>query len=1583
MVVLKRLADAIGDGDNVRAVIRGSAVNHNGRTAGITVPSTRAQQELIREALDRSGVTPSEVAYLEAHGTGTSLGDPIEFRAAYSSLAGARSPDAPLWLGSVKTNLGHLEAAAGIAGLIKVILSIEHRLIPPHLHLKTLNPHLPSVDGRISIPRELVPWAGRRLAGVSSFGISGTNAHVIIDEPPASLPEDPGDDARVFLMAVSARSPAALTSNARDYAAAIAASDEALSDICHTAAVRRNHHEIRLGVLGRTRDEIAHRLAAVADERSAGGATEERLVPADERKIVFLFPGQGTQWVGMGSGLLNGRFPEFANALSDCDAAIARHTGWSVLDVIRDPSPARLERVDVVQPTIFAVQVALARLWQSWGIQPDAVVGHSLGEIAASVIAGGLDLNDGARVISVRSRLVRAASNKGGMVVAELSESEADALLADQGLALSVAAVNGPRSIILAGEEGAIRQIAADLEAKQVFCRRIDVEYASHCAQMDPLLPQLRAELADLEPQRWEVPFHSTVLGTARTALKVDATYWADNLRRPVLFWPVMRDLVGSGHDVFLEISPHPVLLDSIADGLGDLGRRGICLPSLRKGSSEEETILSSLATAYATGFDIDWRKVYPEGGCVPLPTYRWQKDVQLVPHADQTSGDGVASIEVAKDGTRLWQKQFNEYSDPAYFGHRVYERPILPLSAVVDCMMAAVAHLAPSGWLRLSELRLHRSLPLPAGFEQAKIQCTLSMSDAKHGVVQLHAREKQGWQLVAETTLTTSEQSYDTEPSRGSYPEIAAASDASRISGAEFYERTRLRGVGYDVKLRLVESLRLDRNSAIGDLMRHSGPGKPNRLGWLAIEAAVQVAAALANSQLASEEDELLLPTRVGRLSVREPGSVPTCVHAMASQAGKDNPDRVLIDVRLIGNDGTSLAELEGLCFERAEGAVADDPKGWVYETTWQEAPGDAPSRVHDPRCWLILADARGVGEELAHSLEQTGDRCVLLTPGDSFARLGPSRCVVRPGAASDFTSAMKIASEMQLSLAGIIHLWSLDTPGADDTTVATLQRDVRTGCSSVISAVQALIAEDGTDEPRLWLVTCNSQAVTGQESNLRLGASHIWGLGRALMQEHRECGARLLDLDDSLTVSKAAQIVHDELHRSGDESQVAVRSDARLVPRLTRALSAQSSEPPHQPRADGAYLIVGGWGDLGLALCRRLIARGARRLILVGRSKFPPRGEWSSLAVGSSMSQRIESIRALESMGASVQIESIDVADGAALRCFLERYRNEGWPAIRGVVHAAAEIRDKLLHQTTVSDLDAVFRSKVSGAWELHRAFSGQKLDFFVLFSSASALLPMPGQASYAAANCFLGALAHHRRSCGLSAIALNWSGWQAQGVALSVGGRRTLEYLRRQGIRELPVNEALELFSALKDAAQPELTILRVKDDHEIDGKSILRSSSLFCSHLTGTPKQGGESAPRHALSSQLAAAVSRNERYDILQNVVVDTFAHVLRRDAARIDPNTPMRDLGIDSLMAMELRNGLEKDTGVRLSATVMWAYPTLATLTSHLLTRVERSLQIPSDEPPAEFSAKIDEDLAAILSEAERLPDDDCQASDD
>ncbi|QRK05992.1 type I polyketide synthase [Archangium violaceum] len=1176
VVVLKRLSDALASGDEILAVIRGTATNHDGPSGGLTIPNGAAQQDVIRRALANGRVAPHQVSYLEAHGTGTSLGDPIELRAMWAVLGQGRPAERRLTVGSVKTNFGHLEGAAGISGLIKLALALRHKQIPAHLHLKNPNPYIDWDRMPIDIPRQLAAWdvpsGESRIGGVSSFGLSGINAHVVLEEAPERKEPVRAQVAREVVLPLSARSEEALKALAGEYVKALEEQGApGVEEAGYTAAVRRAHHEQRLAVVGASREEWTEKLRAWMRGEERPGLAVGKVEEGRRGKVVFVFPGQGSQWEGMGRELM-GKEPVFRQAIEACDAALKRHVKWSLKEVLEKGQG--LEKVEVIQPALFAVEVALAAMWRSWGVEPDAVVGHSMGEVAAAHVAGALSLEDAARVICERSRLVASTSGKGGMAVVELGAEEAEKRIASKGGRVSVAASNGPRSTVLAGEKEALGEVLKELEGEGKFCRWVKVDYASHSAQMEPLKPELMRVLGSVRPKAGNVPIYSTVTVTSGDGADFDASYWVKNLRERVRFAETVKKLKEEGHGLFVEMSPHPILKNEV-EGSAEGGV--IALPSLRRGEPERAALLGSLGALYAAGHEVDWTKQHPQGGrLVALPTYPWQRQRHWLEGLDAGGNRSARNRATSRHpmlgdslhasvgpGTRFWEIDLGLERLPFLADHRVQEAIILPAAAYLEMATSAAIEGFGAESPRVEDVRFSRALFLPdEGTRRVQLALTPEPGGRVSFQVSSASPDEHTWTLHASGSLRL-----EAAPSKDTATLDEAqvrARCSQQVSGARHYEDSRARGLDYGPGFQGVESLWRRDGEALGRIQLPA-PVAPAagayRIHPALLDACFQVVTAAVPAD-AMDQDETYLPVGMESFRILAPPKGSLWSHATLRRAEDGNG--FVGDVLIHDAEGQLVGEVHGIRAQKLDATKSGDSlEDWLYEVRW--VPRARPVRTERPAeagrsSWLVLADESGVGSWLVTRLQARGERVVLVTASSGAAGLvleSPERYKIDPRRPESFRQLIAEAFGAKPPV-GVVHLWSLDvaSPGLDS--AAWLREAEMLNPTSVLHLSQALAGAGWSKAPRLWLVTRGSQPVGSRP--VLPGGSSMWGMARSLELESPEWRCTAVDLDTEGEISTQAASLLDELDADDTETQVALRGTERSVARLVRASAPRS---------------------------------------------------------------------------------------------------------------------------------------------------------------------------------------------------------------------------------------------------------------------------------------------------------------------------------------------------------------------------------------------------------------------------------------
>ncbi|MFJ8622756.1 amino acid adenylation domain-containing protein [Kitasatospora sp. NPDC093550] len=1542
VVVLKRLSDAQRDGDPVHAVILGSGVNQDGRTNGITVPSADAQATLIERVCAEAGVLPGSLQYVEAHGTSTAVGDPIEAAALGRVLGIGRRSGDRCYVGSVKTNIGHTEAAAGVAGLIKTALALKHRRIPPHLNLERPNPAIDLAALPFEIPAEPLDWPehpGPARAGVNSFGFGGTNAHVLLEEPPAPVPAAPAAEPLCTVLPLSTKDAAGLPELADAVRQELAAGVP-LTDLGHTLAHRRQHLPERLAVAYSSRQDLAEALAAYGRGEEHPRVVRGRARERRERRLAWVFTGMGPQWWGMGRGLYESE-PVYREAVRAVDREIREQAGWSLLEELaRDEADSRMAETWLSQPANFAVQVGLSALWRSHGLRPDAVVGHSTGEVAAFHEAGVYDLADAVRVVLARSRLQHRLAGTGGMLAVGLPEAEAERRIRPYRDRISLGAVNSPSAVTLAGDTEALGELARELTAQDVFARLLDVEVPYHSVRMDPIQDELVAALAVIKPQEARLPLYLTAREGLAQGPELDGGYWWENVRNPVRFRAAVERMAEDGHGLFLEVGPHPVLGHAIRE----CAERAHTLPSIRRHQDEPERFARSLAELHTLGVELSWDALHPTGRPVPLPRYPWRRDRYWVEPAP------VAQVRLGRVDHPLlgrrtasaqpgWTTALDPERLPYLGDHRIEGRIVFPAAGYLEMAAQAVRALTGGTEVVLAEIELNRALFLSES-DPVRVQLGYAPEDARFTVAATPAGGEPATHACGRVR-TGQRRSY------GPALETSAPdTHGQHLDGPDCYRRLAGRGYDYGPAFQAIEQVWAGPGEALARLRPTPGLGPDaadHQLHPVLLDACFQTL--LTTTLHAPEGGSVRLPVSIEEVRLDEIGARPLWAHATVT---RDSGEELVGDIALYGEDGTPLGRVTG--FRVAD--VAQAPAsvglatidGWLTEVAWVEAA--APTTGEALGDLLLFADEGGLAERLAALAAERGARCHLVRPGPEY-RHGDGHSTVRPDSAED---VRRLLADLDTGYGTAVHLWNLDLPALDTTTPDRLAGLATLGAYSLIALAQALPA--ARPDGRLHIVTRGTQPAAPGDRVEPLGAP-AWGIGRVLWQQELVAQrGSLVDLDPAVPAADQAEALLAEL-TARDEQEIALRAGGRLTSRLRQAEGLTRPLPPVL-RPDGSYLVTGAFGALGRLLCRTLVKRGARRLILVGRTALPERSRWAHTDPRSPVGERIAFLRELQALGAEPLLAPVDVTDEAALAAWLADYREHQHPPIRGVFHLAGQVKDILLAQMDRPAFDAGYAPKVAGGHLLHRLLRDEPLDHFVLFASVASLLTTAGQTNYAAGNAFLDALAHHRRADGLPALSLDWGPW-ATGMIEELG--LVAHYRDARGMSSLPPDAGAAVLERVLGQDRAQLLVATV-----VDWPTFLAWYPAPPPLVADLAANAAEQAPAETggFLDAYRAADPQTRRALVTERLTAAAAA-VLRIGAERIDTDTRLGAHGLDSLLAMELRARAHGELGVALPVVALLSNGTVGDLVDLLVEGLTERLAADGTPTGAEVELHTDE----------------------
>jgi acyl transferase domain-containing protein/surfactin synthase thioesterase subunit/acyl carrier protein len=1578
-VLLKPLEQAVADRDHIFAVIRGTAVNNDGSAkSSYTAPSLGQQSQAVVDALDLAGVSADSVGYIECHSTGTIVGDPLEVEAL--SLAFRKGTERKQYcaLGSVKANIGHPEQAAGIAGIIKTALVLHHKRIPPSINCETLNPAIDFAASPFYVNTKLRDFPlgdTPRRAGLNSLGIGGTNVFALLEEaPPVTADETQSPDLLPRLITLSAKSAEALVARVEQFLGWLNDNPNTpIGDICYTTNVSRSQFAFRFAAPAPSFAELKKQLTEWLRTMREGASA---LQPTRRARIAFMFSGQGAQHAGMAAQLYR-THSVFRNAMDRCHALAQPYLEQGLLEVIfaTPGDDALVNRTDYTQPALFAVEYALAELLKSWGIAPDALIGHSLGEIAAACAAEVIALDDAMRLTTARGALMQRLPSGGAMVSIMAEESVVRALIDKVAPEIAVAAMNGPLNTVVSGEQEALRMLTEEMDRQRVTYRQLRISNALHSPSVEPILDDLENVADQIKHNAPKLPMISNVTGGLMSDAP-DKSYWRRHARDGVRFGDGMLALAKLECQAFVEIGPHPVLLPMAQACLAAQGKSAAWIATLNRQKSDAVSVTEMLVTLFLAGHKVDWAAVHAGSSWrrIPLPTYPFKRNRHWIEDDTVHTARARDAIEQLHPlvGRRLsstaeevrYETRYGVQHATYFDHHRVLGTVVLPTTAELEAATVVGRIHFGTRAVSFDDAMHHQAMSFSNGEDLiVRVLVTPLKSDrASFKLVSAATEGSEVWHTHMTGTLRKSE-----APPESSFSTTEVRARCGQVLAvADLYDRLARIGLEYGPAFRGVQETHFGQHEALTRVRLPDGLANaqyvlhPAFLDACLHAYPLVLEGADAEKKAKSDARSSYLPVSLERFRCYQDGIYEAWVHTKLR--GIDKDDTQIIDIRVYDTLDRLVAEVEGLAVRPLQLDKLQLPVAGTgdlfYRAVWQKSVKRPalPEQRRAPGSWVILADAKGIGVVLARRLEATGHHCHLVYRDAAFAQRGPRTWTVNERQPYEFRQLLEqISASETLPSDGVVYLWGLDAPPIEGLTLAGLKSGSEMMCRGALAILHALAETRSTKSTgsRLWFVTANTQKTDGPDQHVDPVQAPLWGLGRTVAIEYPRIWGGLIDLQLNGDRAPDIDLLALELLQADGETQIAISAGGRRnVPRFIRQSLAELPTQLPRVRGDATYLVTGGLGMLGHSAAKWLISKGAKHLVLTGRN------------ASAEAAQKIFS--AAEINKAAIHLVAADISRDEDVSRLLQTISNE-LPPLRGVVHSAGVLDDGILAQLDWDRFSSLFEPRVYGSWLLHEYTKPLELDFFIFKSTLLSLLGSAGQGNYTASSVFLDSLAAYRRTKGLPATAINWSAWSGGGLATASGARGEAMW-SSLGIKFLSPDRAMQAFDELmhRDVDQIAVAAADWPTYTSRVGEPAFLSELLNRTAVSGSSKFVQEK-PAPGMRPMAVNDQARQLLLSRLQQHIMGKLGFT-----EIIDPNQRLNDLGVDSLMSVTLSNSLEKEFGIPVSVAEIIKGPTInqlvdgvfANLSTELVTTIdterEPAIRLPTQSEQASSDARAD-----------------------
>ncbi|WP_066022305.1 MULTISPECIES: type I polyketide synthase [Clostridium] len=1588
VLILKRVKDAEKEKDNILGIIRGTAINQDGRSNGLTAPNGLSQEKVIKKALNSANLNPNDIDYIEMHGTGTKLGDPIEVNAVANAYCKNRIKENPLKIGSVKSNIGHLEAASGIASIIKALLIFKNNVIPANLNFIEPNSFIPWQEIPVEVVAKNTEWKKKRRlrrVGINGFGFGGSNAHVIIEEPNNKDIEEHNVKDFSYLFKISAKSKAALFNNIRNNIEYIVDNEQfSFRDIVYTNNINKSDFNYRFIVSGNDRENIVSKMERYLEDGTKDNIftnIDKETDSHKENKLVFLFTGQGSQYVGMGEALYYNN-TVFKNAFDECDRLFKPYLLKSLVELVysKKYNNEYVQRTLYAQPLIFAIEYALSKFWESIGIKPDIVLGHSIGEYAAAVISGMISLNDGVKLVAARGRLMDSAPGEGAMLAIYSNIDTVNSLLANYKNKVSIAVYNAESNIVVSGEKDSIEEIINTAEEKKIKVKKLHVSHAFHSQMMVPILEDFKSIASEAKYHTSNTKYISSTL--ARFIEKdeiLGADYWTNHITGKVDYYNALLKLSNMNNVVFLEVGANKTLC-TLAKLVLDNSK--VLINSLSFKENALDSIINSIGQLYCNNFNIAWKKLYLSTDNtykrVPLPVYSFDRKLYwMEPVCSHQNDDAHKDIDYHPligeristpylKNSVIYQRTFTDETPYFMKEHVIFDSAIAPAAAHMSMLISIAKDYGHPSSCTIKDIEFHAPL-IATRDDNRLVQFIIKDTNLDEMKFEIVSKEKksqnENWIKHCKGNIIMSqekksEKNISIEKLKNMYQEVTSGFNVCNV----------MRKFGFklgDGFTRIMKTWKGNDGGVCYIEPKKDIPGISDYVVYAGLidsifQSVLSVSELSRKMDSQSEEYALktIIPISLKSLKYYYRKAESYWCHVKVDNFQKSG---VVGDIDVYNEKGEIVFEIERIMAKLTDRdsllkGLNNSGNHMLYNVDWIEKNRrDRKIKPKSNEKIILFGNDESIINNFNEKLNSYGIKPIQVIEGNEYTEQENDMYSISYTNKKDFCKLLEnIVNKYKKENIKLIYINTSSQQSMHNMTLEELMIKEQEECSGLLYLVQSIIELNYISKMSLHVITNNVHAL--ENSDISIYQSTLWGFSEVIRLEHPQLWGGIIDTDYNMLGHNIDEIIKEI--RNGEDKQVVLRdNNKRYVPKLVKGAKNFNDKKDLNISIEdqASYIITGGTGTIGQIYAEYLIEKGAKNIILLCRSE--------------AKDKVLKNINLWKEKGINVIVERADVSNKDDVIEVVGKLKEKGMK-IKGVVHTAGTIEDMMIKDQTWDSFKKLFKTKVWGTYNLHDALKNEKLDFFIMMSSITSIVGNIGQANYAAANYFMNVFAEYRRSLGMPAMSICWGPWSGSGMATR--SNDTIKNIAMKGIYSISKDLGKKMIDKIfsKDISSIIVADANWELFSEKTGvNEVTEFLSDFITEDVISPDNGVKAVDNKEFLAKLKALES-SERSEYLLNYLKKIVAKVMGfKDINNLSVDSTFTEQGVDSLMIFSIRNEIKSLLNIEIDISVFFNYPSLRKLNEYLLTDVIKL----DDKVEDTIESKTIETVDDILSEINSL----------